>query len=60
MKIADFNKLPLMSIVKYKGAKYTLTDKMIDSHTAVMTRSGKGGKKIIRCSEIELYHEKKK
>ena len=32
---------------------------MIDSHTAVMTRSGRGSKKIIRCSEIELCHEKK-
>ena len=59
MKIADFNNTPLGSKVKYKGRIYTLTDKMIDSHTAVMTRSGRGSKKIIRCSEIELCHEKK-
>lgn len=55
MKIAEFNELPLMSKVKYRGKQYFLRDKRKQDHVAILSLNlGCCGLKTIRCSEISL------
>lgn len=55
MKIAEFNELPLMSKVRYRGKQYFLRDKRKQDHMAILSLNlGCCGLKTIRCSEISL------
>ena len=59
MKIAEFNELPLMSEVKYRGKQYFLRDKRKQDHVAILSLNLQCcGMRSVRCSEISLIKKR--